>query len=104
MGDNIFYLVLAVSAFCCFLPYKKQKIASTFLLVAMMLICGLRASDVGVDTHRYVAFAEMRWDDYRWGPIFVVLKHIAELFPNTGSAFLMLMSMLTYLPLLFVIK
>ena len=104
MGDNIFYLILSISALCCLLPYKKQKFVSSILLVAMMIICGLRAFDVGVDTHRYVQFAESRWDDYRWGPLFVLLKHIADFFPNTGSAFLMLMSILTYLPLLFIIK
>lgn len=98
-------MVLVAAGLACLLPYKKQKNASTLFLICMMLICGFRAYDVGVDTHNYVAYAASRYvDDYKWGPIFLGLKMIAEFFPEPETPFLMLMSILTFAPLIYITR
>ena len=101
MGDIIYIYVLVIAVLCCFLPRQVQKHTSVILLIIMMLICGFRAYDVGVDTHNYVAYAVSQDDtrDYKWGPLYLILKNIAAFFPNTQTAFLMLMAVLTYIPL-----
>ncbi len=108
MGDSIFFYILAIAIGCCFLPYKYQKLSSSFLLVVMMLICGFRAYDVGVDTHNYTEYAaserNLYINDNQWGPFYALLRFIARLFYNEETVFLLLMAILTYVPLLYIIK
>ena len=100
MNAYIYILILAILN--CFLPIKRQKTTSSILLFIMMLMCGFRAYDVGTDTVNYVAYQEASFiSDYTWGPLYIVLKLIASLFPYEGTVFLMLMALLTYCPLIF---
>ena len=96
--------VLVLAAFVCCLSFEEQRKASVFLILFMMLMCGLRAHDVGVDTPNYVAYAvKSDVDDYKFGPIFLILKSISEIFGDDGSVFLMIMALLTYVPLVYVV-
>ena len=100
-----FIYILIVAILCCFLPYKRQKTASFFLLLFMMIMCGMRGYDVGIDTQGYVDNVVYLDDsDLRHGPIFMGLKYIANLFLNVGTAYLMMIAVLTYIPLLFIIE
>ena len=101
MGDIIYIYVLVFAILCCFLPRQVQKQSSIVLLMIMMLICGFRAYDVGVDTHNYAEYAAKQEDvsDYNFGPFYLLLKYLANLFPNSQTAFLLIMAMLTYIPL-----
>lgn len=95
--------VMLVALFCCLLPYQTQKHTSVILFLFMMLMCGFRAYDVGVDTHNYVDYAHLSdISRYRFGPVYPILKQISVLFPNNGTAFLMLMAILTYFPLMYI--
>lgn len=99
MGDLIYIVVLVIAILCCFLPQQVQKHTSVILLMFMMLICGFRAYDVGVDTHNYVDFVNKSDMEEFWGPVFIFLKFIANIFENSQTVFLFLMAMLTYIPL-----
>lgn len=100
MNAYIYILILAILN--CFVPIKRQKTTSSILLFIMMLMCGFRAYDVGTDTVNYVAYQEASFiSDYTWGPLYIVLKLIASLFPYEGTVFLMLMALLTYCPLIY---
>lgn len=101
--EYIYILLLAVAN--CFVPARKQKYTSTILLFVMMLMCGFRAYDVGTDTHNYVAYASARFvDDYKWGPLYIPMKSLASTFPLEETAFLMIMAVLTYIPLIYIIQ
>ena len=95
--------VMLVALFCCLLPYQVQKRTSVILFLFMMLMCGFRAYDVGVDTHNYVDYARLSdISRYKFGPVYPLLKQIAVLFPNNETTFLMLMAILTYFPLMYI--
>lgn len=101
--EYIYILLLALAN--CLVPVKKQKYTSTLLMIVMMLMCGFRAYDVGTDTHNYVTYASARFvDDYKWGPLYLPIKALAEMFSEEGSAFLMIMAILTYIPLIYIIQ
>lgn len=108
MGDSIFFYILALAIGCCFLPYKYQKLSSGCLLILMMLVCGFRAYDVGVDTHNYTEYViserNIYIDNNQWGPFYAVLRFIARLFYNEETVFLLLMALFTYIPLIYIIK
>lgn len=106
MNEYIEYIyILTAAVINCFIPKRIQKLSSIILLLAMMLMCGFRAYDVGRDTHNYVAYAtSFHVNDYMWGPLYLIFKQIAELFDNTETAFLMVMAILTYIPLMYIVK
>ncbi len=100
---EIYVYVMLFAAFCCLLPRNIQQPVSILLLLFMMLMCGFRAYDVGADTHNYVEYAQsVDVDEYTWGPMYLILKQISDLYENNGTAFLMIMAILTYIPLIFV--
>ena len=97
--------VLVLAAFVCTLEFEEQRKASICLVFFMMLMCGLRGHDVGVDTPNYVRYAvESDVDDYKFGPIYLVLKSISEMFGDDGSVFLLMMALLTYIPLIYIVS
>lgn len=69
-----------------------------------MLICGFRGYEVGVDTHNYVEFVSFEENINRLGPVYVLLRTIAKVFYNEGTAFLVLMALMTYIPLSLIVK
>lgn len=69
-----------------------------------MMICGFRGYDVGVDTPNYVYAVSVEPSYHaNWGPFFYALIYVSQLFSNPETVFLFLMSVLTYLPLTFII-
>ena len=96
---------MIVASLCCILPRKTQRFTSTLLLLIMMFMCGMRAYDVGADTHNYVDYITfLNLDDYKWGPLFVLMRSAALLFDNSQTAFLMIMAIFTYLPLIVLVR
>lgn len=86
----------------CLVPKKYQRRTSLILLFIMMLMCGLRGYDVGKDTPNYTGFISAPSDIvYNWGPIYFLFRTIAYLFPYSETAFLLLMAMATYIPLMY---
>lgn len=94
-----FYLILLlISIVGSFLPYNKQKVISLLMVLFMFVICSLRGADVGTDTINYMNFS-MRLDTEGFGPLYSLFADLAQLSLFPPTAFLSIISALTYIPL-----
>lgn len=97
----LYVSLLILAVLNCLLPINKQKNVSILLFLLMMLLCCLRAYDVGRDTHNYVFFAENPgFFNLAWGPIYWFFVEISQYTPLPATTFLSLMAFFTYIPLM----
>lgn len=105
MSAYIHYVVIMLLALAnCLVKKKYQRKTSLILLFIMMLMCGFRGYDVGKDTPNYTGFVSSSDFVYAWGPIYSLLRFIANLLPYSETVFLFLMAMATYIPLMYLTK
>ena len=70
----------------------------------MLLLCGLRAENVGADTHNYMDYALGRIDSVHFGVVYELFRNITKALGGHANMFLMILAAFTYIPLYYVIK
>ncbi len=101
-----FLIVLALSILSCFLSKKKQNRMVIVTGILMILLCGLRANEVGADTDGYFKFAEFATSDEsssRFGILYLFLRNICSIF-NNSQVFIFIISLFTIAPLVWLIR
>lgn len=100
---------MIISAILCLASSKKkdQVICSFFIMLLMLLVCGFRSVNVGIDTIYYVDSFIYGLDDYFvsfGGLLFNLTYEIVHLFSSSWQAWLFFSSILIYVPLFIVLK
>ncbi len=81
---------------------KERDILALFAFFGMMLLCGLRGIDVGVDTYNYY-YAYIHGSD-RFEPMTQILMWLCSFFNLSPKGFLMSMALMTFIPLYLFVK
>lgn len=99
----IYLLILTVSILTFYGTKSQPKNHKILLIfIFLMLICGLRNLDVGIDTSHY--FAGYQYGVERHEPLSKFIKAVSLYFNNGYQAYLALFAIVTYIPLMWFIK
>ena len=99
------YLILLLAVVLNLLLTRRSQKRSNFIIILfLLLMVGLRTESVGTDTWRYFLYVDDATIDARFGPLYSVLRFFCSRIGESPNIFLVLLSALTYLPLLWFIN
>lgn len=85
------------------LPSKMQTYASVFILILMMLLCGLRGDYVGRDTINYVQFTDGLVEEDRFGISYTIIRDLLLFYGLDAHEILLFFAIITYLPIIILV-
>lgn len=94
-----FLIVLLLCIGGCFLPPDKQRNIFILVLTSLLLLCGLRGHNIGIDTSNYCDLFYGTVDSSRLGFIWEGLISLSHTISSNPSIFLFLSAVITFVPL-----
>ena len=97
-----FYLLILISILGSVQKnYRSNRTITYFLVILIVLLSGLRATSVGIDTEVYIR--RYLNEQYVEEPLYNLLQYICFKLNLSGNGFIFANALLTYVPLSFVI-